>query len=183
MEKLTSDELLTKDLKGKIVCFPTDTVYGVGALYNDLDGIHKIYDMKKRDASKPLAILTPNTNIENFVLNITQDALQYMKEWPGALTIIFKRSDVIDPSIVNGKDTVAFRMPDSDIALKILNHFGCMATTSVNISGEKEMNSINEIAEMFGDFIDYIVVDETTFSGKPSMIVDCSTNETKIIRR
>ena len=65
MELVSVEELLKKDIKGCVVCFPTDTVYGVGALVDDLDAIKKIYELKERDYSKPLAILTPNDKLDN----------------------------------------------------------------------------------------------------------------------
>lgn len=182
MEKITVDKLLTKDIRGKIVCFPTDTVYGVGALIDDLDAINKIYAMKKRDAKKPLAILTPTRSIEKYVKFITKDALNLMEKWPGALTLIFQKSEHIDTLITQGVDTIAFRMPNSKVALKILNHFGLMATTSVNISGEKPLNSVGEIEALFAEYLDYLVVDTEISSKTPSKVVDVSTEETKIIR-
>ena len=64
MDVVTLKELLRKDIKGKVVCFPTDTVYGVGALIEDEEAINKIYNLKHRDKTKPLAVLTGNNNIE-----------------------------------------------------------------------------------------------------------------------
>ena len=183
MEKLTVDELLLKDIKGKIICFPTDTVYGVGAIYNDLEAIHKIYEMKKRDEEKPLAILTPSKDIEKYIIINNDEAFKLMKDgWPGALTLIFKKSGLISYEITKGKDTVAFRMPNSKIALAILNKFGPLATTSVNLSGETPLNDLEKIEEYFKDYIDYLVIDKEEVIGKPSKIIDVSTNYIKVIR-
>ena len=183
MEKVTLEELLTKDIKGKIICFPTDTVYGVGALINDEEAIDKIYEMKKRDYSKPLAILTASKDIDKYVSILSDDAHKLMNDyWPGALTLIFKKSGLISYKITSGLDTVAFRMPNSKVALKILEHFGPLATTSVNISGESPLNSIEEIEAAFSDYIDYLVIDDEAVNGKPSRIIDVSGNYMKVIR-
>lgn len=183
MEKITASELIKKDIRGKIVCFPTDTVYGVGALIDDIDQIKKIYQMKNRDASKPLAILTGTKDITKYVKNISSAAKELMDEnWPGALTLIFQKNDLIDDVITIGFKTIAFRMPSGKVSLKILNHFGLMAVTSVNVSGMKELNSIEDIEEHFGDWIDYLVTDPEVFSSKPSRIIDVSTDQIKIIR-
>lgn len=182
MEKIKLNELLTKDLRGKVVVFPTDTVYGIGALYDDLDSIKRIYEIKGRSFEKPLALLIPSNDISNFVSEINDSAKEYIDMWPGALTIIFKRSDKVDPSLVMGKDTIALRNPDSFVSLTILKHFGAMAVTSINRSGEKELNNIADIEKEFGEKIDYLVIDEEQFSSHPSKIIDASGSEIKVIR-
>src|SRR5690606_4809405 len=96
------------------------------------------------------------------------------EEWPGALTLIFKKNKNIDDAITKGFDTIAFRMPNSITSLKILNHFGLMAVTSVNVSGSKELVNVSDIEEYFGDWIDYIVIDEEASSKQPSRIIDVS---------
>lgn len=176
---LSLDELLCLDLKGKVIAFPTDTVYGVGALVSDSDAIERIYKLKNRDSNKPLAILCGNQNqIIPYVENVNLKTLDLMeKYWPGALTIIFNKTDKLSSRITCGKKTVAFRMPNSKIALKILNTFGLMATTSVNLSGEKELNTVEEILEAFDGTIDYIVSDSEVVEKLPSTIYDSTTNQ------
>jgi L-threonylcarbamoyladenylate synthase len=183
MEKISLVELLQLDITGKVICFPTDTVYGVGAKHDDLKAIERIFAMKKREAQKPLAILTPNKDIEIYVKEINKTAEKLMAEyWPGAMTLIFNKSEAIDDHLTNGLKTIAFRMPKSDIALSILKKFGLMATTSVNISGEKEINTIEEIEQCFSDYIDYLVVDQAMVSQMPSSIIDVTQDLIKQIR-
>lgn len=162
------------DLRGKIIIFHTDTVYGVGALYDDLEGQEKIYEMKKRSQSKLLPVLCGSVNQVKELTDFNSNAEALAKHWPGALTMILNKKD--------SSSTLAVRIPNSEIALKVLNHFGPLATTSVNISGEKEVNNVKEIIEKFGDYIDYIVSDELPLSETPSTIVDLTNNDIKIIR-
>lgn len=183
MEKVSVAELLKKDITGKVVCFPTDTVYGVGAIVGDSVAIDKIYAMKKRDYSKPLAILTPDKNIDKYVVYTNSECYKLMKDgWPGALTLIFKKSGIVGYDITSGLDTVAFRMPNSEIALKILEHFGPLATTSVNLSGEAPINNLAEIEDKFSKYIDYLVIDKEEIKGTPSRIIDVSGDYIKVIR-
>ncbi len=184
MELVTLDELLKKDINGKIICFPTDTVYGIGAKINDLKAIEKIYQMKHRDDKKPLAILCPSPNIDEYVDDISPIASELInKYWPGALTLIFKRGKAISKKVTRGLDTVGLRMPNSFIALQILKKFGLMATTSVNISGSNALNDITSITNQFANFIDYIVKDEATFSSVSSTVVDVTTSLPKVLRQ
>lgn len=182
MEKIKLEDLLKLDITNKVICFPTDTVYGVGCKIDDLDSIKRIFEMKKRDGKKPLAILCTNkSQIEKYVKINDEKTITLMdKYWPGALTIIFEKTNLIDDEITCGKNTVAFRSPDSEISQRILETFGLMPTTSVNFSGMKELNSVDEIEEAFSDYIDYIVTDNQPLSKTPSTIYDSISS--KVVR-
>lgn len=177
MEKITIKDLQKIDksnLKGKIIVFPTDTVYGVGCLLDDKEGIEKIYRMKKRDYGKKLPVLCDSIETVLKIVNIDEKFKKYTNLWPGALTIILNRKD--------SDDSLAVRIPDSKIAKEVLSHFGPLHTTSVNYSGEKELNSPEEIINTFSNFVDYIVIDEEKFTQKPSTIIDLTKDEVVVLR-
>lgn len=173
------------NLRGKVVCFPTDTVYGVGALIDDNLGIEKIYVLKHRDYNKPLAILAPSVeSILPYIEYPTADVIDLMKKyWPGALTIIFKKHADLITNINPRHNTIAFRIPNSKVALAILNHFGPMATTSVNLSGSEPLNDLSTIMENFNLQIDYLIEDLEKTSNHSSTIIDATTSPIKIIRQ
>ena len=185
MIKIRVDELIklpVSDIIGKVIVFPTDTVYGIGALCNDLEGIKKIYDLKHRDKSKPLACLASSIEDVLSVVNINNTRTsEFMEHWPGALTLIFEKKDkkLIDESL----STIAFRIPNSNVALKVLKHFGIMAVTSMNISGSLPLNDLKSIEENFGEEIDYLVIDEENLSTVSSTILDVSTSIVKVLRK
>ncbi len=184
MDEITLKQLLQLDITGKVICFPTDTVYGVGAKIDDVEAINKIYHLKHRDTSKPLAVLTGTKDIDQYVLNVSEKAKQLINQyWPGALTLIFKKSNLISDKVTSNLDSVGLRMPNSQIALQILNHFGLLATTSVNISGSEPLNSIEEIKKYFSNEIDYIIIDKEKTSNVSSTVVNVQTAEFKIIRQ
>ena len=160
-------QISKKDLKGKIIVFHTDTVYGVGALYQDEEAENKIYEMKQRSISKLLPVLCANVEQVKELTSFNEKAEEISKYWPGALTMILNKK--------NDQGTLAVRIPDSEIALAVLNHFGPLSTTSVNISNEKELNTVS-------DWIDYLVINESAVSFTPSTIVDLTADELKIIR-
>ena len=171
MEKITLNNLLKI---GKIIIFTTDTVFGVGALFNDKDGINKIYEMKKRDYGKPLAVLCSDIAQVEEICVIPDYAYKYTKYWPGALTIIAKDK--------NSDGTIGVRIPNSLVARKILNHFGPMHVTSVNYSGEKEINDIDEIFDLFSSYGDYLVVDTEELSKTPSTVISVVDSTVKVVR-
>lgn len=177
MERVTLNKLLQlkkEDLKGKLICFPTDTVYGVGAIATDVEACKKIYQMKQRSDKKPLPLLCSDIEqVKEYVEEIDESVESLMRKyWPGALTIIFKKKENVGKHL--SEDTIAFRMPNSRIALSIINKFSPLATTSVNMSGEAEINNIDEIEEKFSDWIDYIVTDEAYLSNIPSTVMDAT---------
>ena len=181
MERITLKELLKlskDDLKGKLIIFPTDTVYGVGCLYLDSVGREKIYEMKKRDHLKQIPILSPSIEETKKIAIVSDADLKYTKLWPGALTIIFKSRDTSYPF-----ETIAIRIPNSKIALDILNHFGPMEVTSVNFSGEKELNDVNEIINTFAIDDAYIVTDIGSFSKVSSTVISLNEGKLNILRQ
>ncbi len=168
------------NLKGKVIVFPTDTVYGIGAIYDDQQAIQKIYNLKERDAGKPLAILISDFNQVKDIVKIQNEKTNELidKYWPGPLTLIFEKKDDFDYPF----KTIGFRIPNSKIALKILNHLGGLATTSVNYSGEKPINDIYEIEKTFKNEIDYIITDKETFSKTSSTVLDVTSKNIKVLR-
>ena len=178
------NKLTKEDLIGKIICFPTDTVYGVGCILGDTKALNKIYELKNRDLSKPLAILVPNSeSITPYIKECPIIAKEYMtKYWPGALTIIFNKKDNCCDEFTRGLSTIGFRMPNSKIALTVLEKFGPLATTSVNISNNPPLNKLEDIVKYFGNKIDYIIEDKEIVSEVSSTIIDVS-KETPIILR
>ena len=102
--------------------------------------------------------------------------------WPGALTIIFNKNQENKVLFNTEFNTIAFRIPSSNIALSILSKFGPMATTSVNISGSAPLNSYEEINNYFKDQIDYIISDVESLSGVSSTIIDATKNPFVVIR-
>lgn len=176
-------KLSKDDISGKVLCFTTDTVWGVGVVvdYNLSSGLNKIYQMKKRDLNKPLAVLT--SNIEEIKKHVIydQDIEDVMNKWPGALTIIFKKKDDFFNELTDF-DTIALRIPNNHVSLSILDYLGFIATTSVNLSNSEPLNNKEDIEKYFSEYIDYLIVDETHLSKVSSTIVDVTNKPFKVIR-
>lgn len=168
--------------KGSILIFPTDTVYGMGALLNDFIAYNKIYDIKKRDKTKQLPLLVSSiSDIENIAVYKKDDIKIMNSFWPGPLTIIFKSyKDFIEKT---GFETIAIRIPNHIRTLKILKKYGPIWTTSVNDSGEKEMNDFYKIKKKYKN-IAYKIYKQKYINNNilPSTVIDTTTNEIKILR-
>ncbi len=186
MIKITLNDFLKlkkEDISNKLVAFSTDTIFGVGVLLDEhvLSGVKKIYEMKKREQNKPLALLIGHINQVKDHIIINDEALKLMVLWPGALTIIVSKKD--DNYFPFTKDTIGLRMPNSQIALRILNHFGPFVTTSINYSGEKPINSPEEIDHAFHEYLDYLVLDNEEHLNVSSTVVDVTGKDIKILRQ
>ena len=167
----------------ELIVFPTDTVYGLGAKVLDDLGQERIMELKNRDCSKRLAVLCANLEQIEDIAIVSSDAKKIINKFlPGGLTLILEAKD---KSIHNYAidNTVAVRIPKHPIAIKLLLENGPLATTSVNLSGEKPLNDYTIINEKFKGKVDYIFNDELgiKYSNVPSTIIDM-TNGLKVIR-
>lgn len=180
MEKITLNDLEKIELKGKTLIFPTDTVYGLGCLYNDQEAIDKIYRFKLRPLNKPLPILVHDYLFLEKVKNGFSFLEKLKTKWPGAHTAIFEIVDDTFKLASLSQKTTAFRMPNSKVCFTLLKRFGYLATTSVNISGSKPLSNLSEIEETFGDLVDYLVTDEEIGTKVASEIVDYTHNEERL---
>jgi len=165
----------------KVIIFPTDTVYGIGTPIFDIDGINKIYEIKKRPKEKPLACLCSNLDqIESIAYVPKKAKLLIDKFLPGALTIILNSKENVINKI--GYKTIGVRIPNSKIALDILNEFGPMLTTSVNESGNVPENEYDDIVKDFGPFVDYVYKTDNKSSSIPSTVIMFINDDFKLIR-
>jgi len=173
------DKLLKNNLIDEVIIFQTDTVYGIGCLISSQKGVNKIYEIKNREAKKPLAILCANISQVKELVNEFEIAEKYAnKYWPGALTMIFNKSELVG-DFITASHTVGIRIPNDEIALKILNEFGPMAVTSLNISALPPILKYED-ALVFENKVDFIVKG-TDLSGVSSTVYDVINN--KILRQ
>lgn len=187
-----SNNNLTKDAikqvsyvlkRGGIIAFPTDTVYGIGAVPSNKKAVNKLFYIKKRPSQKPIPILISSKSVlRKVVSKIPRIAGKLInKYWPGALTIVLPKSRSIKSFVTKGSRNVAVRMPNNKIALCIIKAAGgVMAVTSANISGKKEANSAKELQALGG--IDLIIDGGRTRIGKASTIVDVTNDIIKVLR-
>jgi len=173
------DELLNIKLRDEVIIFQTDTVYGIGCLINSEIGVNKIYEIKKREAKKPLAVLCADLIQARELVKEFKIGEKYAKMyWPGALTMIFDKNESVGNFITANNNTVGIRIPNDEIALKILKKFGPMAVTSLNISSLPPILKYSD-ALTFGNKVDFIV-EGTDLSGISSTVYDARN---KIILR
>lgn len=168
-------------MAGRVIIFPTDTVYGIGTQIKDLEGIERIYQIKHRPKDKPLACLCANLEQIESIAYVTDDARALIKEFlPGGLTLILKTKEEIQNVI--GYPTIGVRIPNHETAIKILEENGPMLTTSVNESGCVPLNEYDEIYKEYHTLVDKIYTNDRDSLNLASTVVLLTTDNAKILR-
>ncbi len=173
------EEVINALKKGKVVVYPTDTLYGLGANIFNRQAVEKIYRMKNRPYSMPLPIAISSINKINEFAEMNELATKLAKKFlPGKLTIVLKKKDTIPDYI--SKYKVAIRIPANEIALKLAHEFPITAT-SANLHGGKLPLNIEIVKKQLGNKPD-IYLDYGELHGLPSTVVDVVDKKIKIIR-
>jgi len=168
---------------GGIIAFPTDTVYGLGALAFNNAAIESIYVAKDRPIEKAIPILIGDlSDLDQISENIPSMALYFASRfWPGPLTCIVPKKQTL-PAAVSATSTVAVRIPNHPDALALLRAAGPMAVTSANISGQPSPSTAEEVYSQLNERIPLILDGGKTPGGVPSTLVDCTGSEPVILR-
>lgn len=170
-------------LSGGLVAFPTDTVYGVGALAFDETAVESIYTAKERPVEKAIPVLVADPeDLTRVAEEIPIFAARLIARfWPGPLTVLVPKKSSL-PDIVSATSTVGVRVPDHEAARALLRLAGPMAVTSANRSGQPSPVTAQEVLAQLGGRISLVLDGGRTPGGIPSTLVDCSGNKIQVLR-
>lgn len=146
--------------QGKLVLFPTETVYGIGANALDEEAVKKIYIAKGRASDNPLIAHIANLEmLKKLVMEVGKVEKKLIEKfWPGPLTIVFKKKPVVPDVITGGLDTVAIRMPSDIIAHKLIEYSNCpIAAPSANISGKPSGTQVEDVIGELDGKVEYVI--------------------------
>ncbi len=169
---------------GGTVVFPTETVYGLGADALNAEAVEKIFKAKGRPQDNPLIIHVASKDIELYAKEIPEVAGELIdKFWPGPLTIILKKNDII-PSVTSANlDSIGIRMPDNEIARKLIELSNTtIAAPSANISGRPSPTDFQRCIEDLEGKVDCILGGKESDIGVESTIVDCTVIPPVVLR-
>jgi L-threonylcarbamoyladenylate synthase len=161
---------------GKLVAFPTETVYGIAANFLDEKAIGNLYRIKARPAHKPFTVHIADIGaVESLGCTITKEALRLAKKfWPGPLTMVLP--------LRSGK-TLGFRMPANKIALELIKEAGVpVVAPSANLSGHKAPADPDEVLAQLDGKIDMLIDAGPTDVGVESTVIDMTATPPKILR-
>jgi L-threonylcarbamoyladenylate synthase len=171
--------------QGRLVAFPTETVYGLGADASNPDAVQRIFQVKGRPADHPLIVHIPSVaSLNDWALTVP-DAAQKLASrfWPGPLALILNKKPEVPLVVTGGQDTVGLRMPDHPVALRLLQTFGGgIAAPSANRFCRISPTQAVHVEEELGDAVDLILDGGACQVGVESTIVDLSGNRPKLLR-
>lgn len=179
-------QIAAKSIKqGKLVLFPTETVYGIGADGLNKKAVKNIFIAKGRKQDNPLILHVCNMDMINRIAkNISKLEYKLISAFfPGPFTIILERKDIVPDIVTGGLDTVGIRMPSNEIALKLIKLANTpIAAPSANISGKPSGTNINDIFNELKDKVDTIIDDGECNIGVESTVVRVINNIPHILR-
>ena len=182
-EEIIKASTLLKE--GKVVAIPTETVYGLAANAFNEEAVKQIFEIKQRPFFNPLIVHIKSIDyLEVVAHNIPQIALELAKEfWPGALTLILPKRDIISSIVTGGKDTVGIRIPSHPIALELLNQLEFpLAAPSANPFGYISPTTSEHVKKQLGNKIPMILEGGSCEKGIESTIVGFENNQPILYR-
>jgi L-threonylcarbamoyladenylate synthase len=171
--------------EGRLVAFPTDTVYGVGANAGLPPAVGLLFEAKRRPSGNALPVMVADTSdVMRYARRVPPSAWLLMRQfWPGPLTVVLERTEAICEGAVGGGPTVALRLPAHDLARSIIRAAGVpVAVTSANRSGEPPSTSAQEVLAALGSWLAALVEDDAPASGVASTVIDMTATPPRVVR-
>ncbi|MEB3295141.1 MAG: L-threonylcarbamoyladenylate synthase [Synechococcales bacterium] len=195
MPGVSFENLIAAGRSGHLISFPTDTVPALAARP---DRASLIYQAKQRDLSKPIILMMAEIDqLWDYVLGSLEERQQWQylmhRHWPGALTLVLPASDRVSPEMNPlNPGTIGVRVPDHDLARRILAQTGALATTSANQSGQPALLEMSAIAQQFPEAYQLAIepggeesarLSGTAASGTPSTVVKWAGQGWQLLRQ
>ncbi|MFH1774108.1 MAG: L-threonylcarbamoyladenylate synthase [Methanobacteriota archaeon] len=171
--------------RGGLVAFPTETVYGLGANALDVEAVEKIFEVKGRPLDNPVIVhIAKKEELKKLAKEVPEKAkILAERFWPGPLTLILKKSEVLPGVTTAGLDTVAIRMPDNKTALGLISASGVpIAAPSANISGRPSPTSAKHVMQDLKGKIDAVIDGGAANIGLESTVLDLTASVPAILR-
>lgn len=157
---------------GKLVVYPTETVYGLGGDALDPSAITRVFEAKQRSRSNPLSLAVPDQSAAREYLRASEKTRDFMNEFlPGPVTVVGERASSIPDVLTAGRDRVGIRIPDHDMALALLDRVAPITATSANISGHNSIREPTALSEQVRDQV-AVILDGGETGGTASTVVD-----------
>lgn len=184
IDALTKKHLNETFDKGLPIPFPTETVFGLGAPYDQKDVIENIFNLKGRPQNNPLIVHVSNRDMIDEIAYVTRDANKLIQSFfPGPLTIVLKKRAHVLDLVTAKKQTVAVRMPSHPVALALIERIGKpIVAPSANISGKPSSTKVSHVYDDLNGRIPYIIEGQPSHIGIESTIVDLTQKPYTILR-
>jgi L-threonylcarbamoyladenylate synthase len=172
-------------LRGGVVAFPTDTLYGLHCSLFDVDAVQMIARLKRRDPSLAVISLIPEADqAYGLAAEVNEVAERLIaRHWPGPLSLIFRAAPIVPPRVRGAGGTVALRCPKDLLCQKLLARIGGpVVSSSANLSGQPPAQSAEEVLRIFGNQLDLVLDGGPKQGGQASTLVDVSVAKPRLLR-
>ena len=173
-------------LRGGVIAFPTDTLYGLGCSLFDVSAVEMVARLKRRDLSLAVISLIPETNqVYGLAAEVGEAAERLMaRYWPGPLSLIFRASRMVPARVQGAGGTVALRCPKDTLSQRLLDRIGGpVVSSSANLSGQRPAETAEEVVRIFGNQLDLVIDGGPRHGGVPSTLVDVTGPRPRLLRR
>jgi L-threonylcarbamoyladenylate synthase len=173
-------------LRGGVIAFPTDTLYGLGCSLFDVSAVEMVARLKRRDPSLAvISLISDPRQIHALATDISPVAEALVaRYWPGPLSLIFKASSMVPLRVQGAGGTVALRCPSDQLCHKLLDIIGGpVVSSSANLSGQPPAQTAEEVLRIFGNQLDLVIDGGPRRGGVPSTLVDVSGPKPRLLRR
>jgi len=171
--------------RGKLVAFPTETVYGLGADASNPEALERLYQAKGRPARHPVIVHIADVDqLKERCIDVPESAFVLAaKFWPGPMTLVLKRAPQVLDQITGGRDTIGIRIPNHPFALALLKEFkGGLAAPSANKFGRLSPTRAIDVEKEFGEEVALVLEGGPCEVGIESTIVDLTGSQPRILR-
>ena len=173
-------------LRGGVIAFPTDTIYGLGCSLFDVSAVEMVARLKRRDPSLAVISLIPEPKqVFGLAEGVSPLAERLIERyWPGPLSMIFRAAAIVPPRVRGAGGTVALRCPKDVLCQRLLGAIGGpVVSSSANLSGQRPAETADEVVRIFGNQLDLIIDGGPRRGGQPSTLVDVSGPRPRLLRR
>ena len=184
MSESDLDEVVAVLKSGELIVYPTDTLYGIGADPFNESSVKKVFLAKNRPFDMPLSIAVSNEKMMESVAVLNDNARKLIRSFmPGALTIMLTRKPTIPDILTSGQNQVGIRIPDHPLAIRIIDRFGPITSTSANLHSHKDPVDAKIPMKDLKDTVAVCIDCGRTAKAVPSTIVDVSDGTVEVIRK
>jgi len=173
-------------LRGGVIAFPTDTIYGLGCSLFDVSAVEMIARLKRRDPSLAvISLISDPRQVHGLALEVSAVAETLVARfWPGPLSLIFKAAPIVPPRVRGAGGTVALRCPKDALCQRLLDVIGGpVVSSSANLSGQPPAETAEDVLRIFGNQLDLVIDGGPRSGGVPSTLVDVSGAKPRLLRR
>ncbi len=170
---------------GGVAAIPTDTVYGLAAAFDDAGAVERVFRIKGRSESLAIPLLIDSADsVERYVTDVPESfGILAQAFWPGPLTMVMPKSNLVSDRLTAGRNTVGLRVPNHWLPRHISRALGKAITgTSANLSGSPSLSTAKAVEDQIGNAVDLVI--EGGAAGEPisSTVVDLSGDAPTILR-